>query len=144
MIFLLSLHVIPQYTMFCTMRKKIIKRNWCILTWPLFFLLHRIQKCWSIWCTGLPKGAYILYIIIKCLFFFFDQPWTTLFVAVKSFLWFGLFLPANEGIEATTGNTSAVRRLGLFQISLILYSFLSDPLLDSEKGKQKLSCLSDF
>ena len=29
----------------------------------------------------------------------------------KSFLWFGLFLPANEGIEATTGNTSAVRRL---------------------------------
>ena len=77
-------------------------------------------------------------------FFFFDQPWTTLFVAVKSFLWFGLFLPANEGIEATTGNTSAVRRLGLFQISLILLSFLSDPLLDSEKGKQTLSCLSDF
>ena len=31
----------------------------------------------------------------QVLFFFFDQPWTTLFVAVKSFLWFGLFLPAN-------------------------------------------------
>ena len=61
------------------------------------------------------------YKIIKCLFLFFDQPWTSVIVAIKIFFWFGLF-----------------------QISLIFFSFLSYPLLESQKRKTKVELLIRF
>ena len=65
----------------------------------------------------------LMYRIAKgCVYFIYNNQvpfsllWPTLaslFVAIKIFLWFGLF-----------------------QISLILFSFLSDPLLEAQKKKK--------